>query len=536
MRSRSQILFACGREHKPGGSRISILEEVSRSVIRFPNRKKSRGGLGTAPFSFGSREMKNFSLGERNDRVTGSKAETVEDPTDSAALNEAASYLEGLINLERLPTHSVARLSLRPIQALMERLGNPQQGLSILHVAGSKGKGSTCLFAEAILRSAGKKVGTFTSPHLERWTERFRIDGAEVAPRKLAAAVEKIRPHVEILRQDPLTRPSFFDATTAAAFLLFSETQVDYAVIEVGLGGRLDSTNVLIPRVTCVTSIELEHTDKLGETVEAIAGEKAGILKQGIPCVMGPLVEGAADVVRARARKLDVPLDEYGVDFEIISEEEQSGTRDKVQARGWTYRCADGFTVKGTLGIHARHQMENAALAIACVRRLNEFDDLEVVNFVQQGLTNVPLPGRVEVISRDPWLIVDSAHTAASAVALASALEDFPSGPRHFVISISSDKDPDAILSALLPAASHVTLTRAEPRRSIDLQKLAKLVSSQWKGEVKICEDPVKAIEQARKRLRGSALLCAAGSVYLAGIARTILKDSPERLPPSRRT
>ena len=480
--------------------------------------------------------MKTFSLDDRNNCVTGNNAETREDPTDSAALDEAAKYLEGLINLERLPTHSAARLSLRPIQALMECLGNPQQGLSILHVAGSKGKGSTCLFAEAILRSAGKKVGTFTSPHLERWTERFRIDGAEVAPRKLAAAIEKIRPHVEILRQDPLTRPSFFDATTAAAFLLFSESQVDYAVVEVGLGGRLDSTNVLVPRVTCVTSIELEHTDKLGETVEAIAGEKAGILKQGIPCVMGPLTDGAAEVVRARARKLEVSLDKYGVDFKMTSEEEGSGTSDKVQPRGWAYRSADGFSVKGTLENFARHQMDNAALAIACVRRLNEFDDLELENFVQQGLANVSLPGRVEVISRDPWLIVDSAHTRASAMALARALEDFPPGPRHFVISISSDKDPDAILSALLPGAAHVTLTRAEPRRSIDLQKLSKLVSSQWKGEIKICEDPARAIEQARKRLRGSALLCAAGSVYLAGIARTVLKDSPERLTPSGRT
>ena len=480
--------------------------------------------------------MKNFSLDERNECVTGNNAETREDPADSAALDEAASYLEGLINLERLPMHSAARLSLRPIQALMDRLGNPQQGLSILHVAGSKGKGSTCLFAEAILRSAGKKVGTFTSPHLERWTERFRIDGAEVAPRKLAAAIAKIRPHVEILRQDPLTRPSFFDATTAAAFLLFSESQVDYAVIEVGLGGRLDSTNVLVPRVTCVTSIELEHTDKLGETVEAIAGEKSGILKQGIPCVMGPLTDDAADVVRARARKLDVPLDEYGVDFEMTSEEEGFGTSDKVQSRGWVYRSVDGFAAKGKLEAHARHQMDNAALAIACVRRLNEFDDLEVVNSVEQGLTNVSLPGRVEVISRDPWLIVDSAHTAASAIALALALEDFPPGPRHFVISISSDKDPDAILSALLPGAAHVTLTRAEPRRSIDLEKLAKLVSGQWKGEIDICEDPAKAVEQARKRLRGSALLCVAGSVYLAGIARTILKNPPARPAPRGRS
>ena len=201
---------------------------------------------------------------------------------------EATRYLDGLINRERTGDYVYSRLDLRPIEALLDAIGRPQDALSVLHVAGSKGKGSTCLLAESILAALGERVGTFTSPHLESWIERFRIDGREVDEASLVAAVERVRPAVDALRDGPPeTRPSFFDATTAIAFVLFAEAGVDRAVIEVGLGGRLDSTNVVRPAVTCITSIELEHTDKLGSTEAAIAGEKAGILKSGVPAEIG---------------------------------------------------------------------------------------------------------------------------------------------------------------------------------------------------------------------------------------------------------
>jgi folylpolyglutamate synthase/dihydropteroate synthase len=227
-------------------------------------------------------------------------------------LAEAEAWLEGLINLERSPAElRRARLSLAPVEALLARVGEPQRGLRVVHVAGSKGKGSTALLGEALLRAVGLSTGTFTSPHLERWTERFRIDGHEVPGDALAAAVTRLRPHVDALRQgaDP---PSFFDVTTAAAFLLFAEAGVDVALVEVGLGGRLDSTNVVAPAVCCITSIELEHTEKLGDTLAAIAGEKAGIAKAGVPLVVGALPAEAAEVVEARARALGCPLARLG--------------------------------------------------------------------------------------------------------------------------------------------------------------------------------------------------------------------------------
>jgi dihydrofolate synthase/folylpolyglutamate synthase len=212
-------------------------------------------------------------------------------------LAEAEAWLEGLINLERSPAElRRARLSLAPVQSLLARIAEPQRGLHVLHIAGSKGKGSTALLSEALLRAAGLSTGTFTSPHLERWTERFRIDGREVPGDALGAAIGALRPHVDALRSSS-EPPSFFDVTTAAAFQLFAEARVDVAILEVGLGGRLDSTNVVTPAVSCITSIELEHTDKLGDTLAAIAGEKAGIAKRGVPLVTGALPAEAAEVV-----------------------------------------------------------------------------------------------------------------------------------------------------------------------------------------------------------------------------------------------
>ena len=186
-------------------------------------------------------------------------------------LAAAEGWLDGLINRERCSDWSHERLDLRAIEALLDALEHPERGLSVVHIAGSKGKGSTALMVESILRAAGLKVGTFTSPHLQRWTERFRIDGLEVDPDSLVAAVNRVGPFVERQRADPALAPSFFDAITAAAWCLFQESELDHVVMEVGLGGRLDSTNAVAPAVTCITSIELEHTDKLGHTLAAIA-------------------------------------------------------------------------------------------------------------------------------------------------------------------------------------------------------------------------------------------------------------------------
>src|SRR5215468_4841731 len=241
-------------------------------------------------------------------------------------LAEAEAWLDGLINLERVAGPQGLRLSLAPVTALLMRLGEPQRRLRVLHVAGSKGKGSTALLAEAVLRAAGLSTGTFTSPHLERWTERFRIDGREVEGDALAAALAPLRPHVDALRAGP-EPPSFFDVTSAAAFSLFADAAVDVAIVEVGLGGRLDSTNVVAPAVCCITSIELEHTDLLGDTLAAIAAEKAGILKPGVPAVCGDLPGEALVVVERRAAELGCTLARVGREIDVEVEVAGDATR-----------------------------------------------------------------------------------------------------------------------------------------------------------------------------------------------------------------
>lgn len=436
-------------------------------------------------------------------------------PIDDAAA--AAAWLEGLLDVEKRPDVPYARLGLGPIRRLLARLGDPQRELSVIHIAGSKGKGSTALFAESLLRAAGQRVGTFTSPHLQRWTERFRIDGEEAAGPDLAAAVRRLRPEVEALRrEDPTQAPTFFDATTAAALWLFREARVDRAVLEVGLGGRLDSTNAVTPAVACITTIELEHTDKLGDTLAQIAGEKAGILKPGVPAVAGLLPEPARRVVEARARELGAPLAWLGEDFraEVLA----------ADASGLRLALRDGpLEIEAQVPVLGAHQAQNAALALACVRRAGASDAVLAAE-AARGLAAVELPGRAELLSRAPWILIDAAHTAASARALARVIEGLPRRHLHLVLSISAGKDLGSILDALLPAADEVTVTRAEPTRSQDPVALAAAVRRAAPGlSLRVVPNPHLALRAAAEALAPDHLLCATGSVYLAGIARGVL-------------
>ena len=340
---------------------------------------------------------------------------------------EAGAWLEGLINFERDPALSNDRLNLEPIRGLLDRVDRPERGLSIIHIAGSKGKGSTSLFAESILRAGGERVGTFTSPHLERWTERFRINGEEVEGGELAKAVETLRPHVEAMRQDlPSRAPTFFDVTTAAALLLFSRLGMDRVILEVGLGGRLDSTNVVQPASTCVTQIELEHTDRLGNTLAAIAGEKAGILKPGVPVVMGRLKPSAAKVVVARAEEVGAPLRRFGKDFKVESLEigtEAAVDCPKEALQGFRYHDGAGLKASMGLSVLGAHQIDNAVLAMEVVANLPGWSRLAVIEAARSGLMEARLPGRLEILETKPFVLVDSAHTEESARALRRVLD-----------------------------------------------------------------------------------------------------------------
>lgn len=422
-------------------------------------------------------------------------------------LVEAERWLDGLINRERQPHASYSRFGLEAIETLLGRLGNPERGLSVVHLAGSKGKGSTALLAEAVLLELGESVGTFTSPHLERWTERFRIDGCEVSDEELARVVTEIRPHVDTMRQEDSTLwPSFFDATTAAAFVLFREAGVDRVVLEVGLGGRLDSTNTVTSAVTCVTSIEYEHTDKLGDTLAEIAGEKAGILKPGVPCVMGRLPEEAAKVIEERAASLDVPLQRLGQELTVEDDR---------------FRLPGGFAFDAPLAVPGEHQRGNAALAVAAVRALEAHADDRIAAAARRAFAAISLPGRIEVVERGPWVIIDAAHTQESVRALAAYLVGIESARPHFVLSVSIDKAVEPMLELLLPLAGEITLTRADPIRGLEPAEVERRIGARGaEVEIHLSDDPGEAIRRARASLAPDGLLCVVGSVYLAGIAR----------------
>jgi dihydrofolate synthase/folylpolyglutamate synthase len=431
----------------------------------------------------------------------------------------AAAWLEGLLNVEKRPDWPYARFGLDPVRRLLGLLGDPHEGLAVVHVAGSKDKGSTVLLLEALLRAASLRVGTYTSPHLERWTERVRLDGRETDGARLAAALETVRPHVESLRsEDPKQAPTFFDALTAAALVCFRQAGVDCALLEVGLGGRLDSTNVVVPRVSCITSIELEHTDRLGGTLAEIAFEKAGVVKPGVPLVAGDLPEEAREVVEERARLCGAPVAWAGRDFRSrVLEAGPDGQR---------VHFVDGdLELETRLPLLGPHQAGNAALALACARRAGGLVGAGLAEAARSGWSRVELPGRLEVLGRSPLVLVDAAHTAASARALAEVLRALSSRPVHLVLSVSAGKQLAAILAALLPCADEVTVTRAEPARSLAPAEVAAAVRAAAPGlPLRVVPNPHLALRAAVDGIGASGCLCVGGSMYLAGIARSVLR------------
>ncbi len=419
-------------------------------------------------------------------------------------LDDATSYLEGLINLERRRDFDYEKLGLGRIRALLEAIGHPERGLPCLHIAGSKGKGTVALAAEVLLRAAGRRVGTYTSPHLESWTQRFRIDGAPVAVEAMVGALRSMIPAVEKLRQDPELRPSFFDVSTALALVLFRKLRVDAGVMEVGMGGRLDSTNAVESKVSVITTIQLEHTEKLGKTVEEICAEKAGILRAGVPAAHGPLVAGAYGVLAARAVACNTEL--HAV----------TAPQAELRLDGLSVQLEDGRELRAPiLGLH---QATNLALAVrACELFVGRpFRDRELA-----ALESLQLPARLE---RFGDTILDCAHTPDSARELRRTLGAlWPGRPWVLVVSISADKDAARILAELAPPSRACIVTSAEPVRSLAPEVLNALARAAGIAEVESSAQPMDALQRARELAGPDELVVLTGSVYFAGALRPLL-------------
>lgn len=467
--------------------------------------------------------------------------------TDYAA---ALDWLMRQINYERTTAvpYQTAAFKLDRMRRLLSLLGDPHLGLRAVHIAGTKGKGSTAAMVAAVLQAAGMRTGLYTSPHLEAIEERIAIDGARCSQEEFAALAAELEGAVAKLPRDPaapeLCEPTFFEITTAMAFLHFAKRRVEAAVLEVGLGGRLDSTNVCHPSVSVITSISFDHTRQLGNTLAAIAGEKAGIIKRGVPVISGVVRDEPREVIRRVAAESAAPLFERGsaYDFTVLPEQddellgsERFDYREPAAgevAGGRSWRLAD---VK--LGMLGKHQAANAAAAMATVRRLVEQGWSIDEAALRRGLAAARCPARIEVIRQQPTVILDVAHNVASIAALLEVLrERFPRGRRVLVFASSKDKDTAGMLRLLVPEFDRIVLTQyihnpraVEPEKLVELaREVAGELPAGARGAAEIADAPTPeaAWDLAQLAAGGDDLICITGSFFLAAELRLLLGSS----------
>jgi dihydrofolate synthase/folylpolyglutamate synthase len=456
--------------------------------------------------------------------------------------DQALAFWFGRINYEqRVPLPS--DLKLDRMRALLERVGNPHERLRVLHVAGSKGKGSTSAMLASILRQAGYRTGLFTSPHLCRVEERIQVDGEPITAEELTILLGEVSRAVGWrpgLPSGPLSlSPTFFEVTTALGFLHFVRRRVDVAVLEVGLGGRFDSTNVCRPEVALITSISSDHTQQLGHRLASIAMEKAGIVKPGRPAISGVRGAEARAVIERICRSRQAPLQQIDLDFHYSYEpgmvdagflgnnstSPESGAycfshqpRLQVRTRQRTWPVME-------LGLLGDHQAANAAVALACVEQLRKSGWRISDQAAADGLAKVRWPARLEVLGRRPLVVLDCAHNVASVEALVETLEaSFPPARRWLIFASSNDKDVAGMFRVLAPSFSHAFLTRyGNNPRSVSPEELASLLQRCADLPGTVCQTAADAWQSALRLAAPEDLICITGSVFLAGELRPLV-------------
>jgi len=467
----------------------------------------------------------------------------------------ALRFLVGRIDYERMLAMpcSEETMKLGRMRELLHRLGNPQEGMPILHVAGTKGKGSTAAMLASLLSAAGYRTGLFSSPHLDHVEERMVINGLCCSDEELADLVELIRPEVETLDRGAARNgsaehgPTYFEIITAMALCHFARCRVGAAVLEVGLGGRLDSTNVCTPRVSIITSISLDHTKQLGETLAAIAAEKAGIIKPGVPVVSGVTAEEPRAVIRRIAHEKGCRLVELGRDFDFDDHPPLHLERAPAPAHfDFRYAPRDteqlsrdsrGLTAPGlfhfknvALGLLGRHQAANAAVALAAVEELRHTGWTIPEDSIRRGLADVVWPARVEIVARRPAVVLDAAHNAASVESLVEVLvESFSAKRRFLVFATTLDKDLRGMLRPLLDHFDHVIFTRyASNPRGVPPEQLQALAAElQAAASVEIASTPVDAWDVVARLAEPDDLICVTGSFFLAAELRRQIVARP---------
>jgi dihydrofolate synthase/folylpolyglutamate synthase len=454
------------------------------------------------------------------------------DDEPAFALARVEKALEG-----RFPSRMVPDLD--RITDVLDLLGSPQQAFDSIHITGTNGKTTTARLVDALLREFGIRTGRYTSPHLQSVVERIAVDGEPLPPEQFAAAYDDVAPYVEIVDGRHSERMTFFEVLTAMAFAAFADIPIDVAVVEVGLGGRWDATNVLSAPVVVVTPVGLDHVGILGDTVEAIAGEKAGIIHPGAVVVEAPQPAGAAGVFAERAEEVGATVVRAGTDFGVRSRSiAVGGQLVTLEGLGGTYD--DVF-----LPLHGAHQAGNASCALAAVEAFLGLGggpaqigpargrgplDIDVVRTAFAGVTS---PGRLEIVRRSPTVILDGAHNPAGAAALAEALEEsFDFNRLVAVVAVLDDKDVAGLLRELEPVVTSVVITANSSPRALSTDVLAE-VARDVLGDERVevadrLDDAIEAAVTAAEvgELGGGGVLVT-GSIVTVGEARQLLVGRP---------
>ena len=430
------------------------------------------------------------------------------------AYNQALDYLYSFVDYSLKKSSELAKadFNLDRMRALMVTLGNPEQKYPMLHVAGTKGKGSTSALMAAALQAAGYRTGLYISPHLQDFVERIQVNGEPISHAGLAELVEQVKPAVA--RVPKLTT---FEITTALGFLYFAQQKVDAAVIEVGLGGRLDATNVVTPRVSVITSLSYDHMAVLGDTLTLIAGEKAGIIKPGIPVVSAPQTDEALAVLERVAEERQAPQTLIGRDvlFET-GEHSLDGQSFTILSRISSNVNSESVILR--IPLLGEHQVVNAATAYAALKvsGLNVADEA-----IRKGFAEVSWPCRFEIVRREPPVVIDSAHNADSARVLRRTLDDyFPGRPVIWIFAVLEDKDAAGMLTELAPRLTRVIATQADHPRALEVEKVVAL-SQQAGVPVEAVKSSSAALARALELAGDQAIVLSAGSVAFAGEVKT---------------
>jgi len=441
----------------------------------------------------------------------------VHNPATGSGYTKALRFLETLTDFERLRIvrYNSQNFDLDRMRLLLKKLGNPQDHFRTVHVAGTKGKGSTCAMIASMLQANGYKVGLYTSPHLVDIRERMAINGAMIPQPDFARLVRLVEPIV--MRMKPM--PTYFDVLTAIAFKWFAEQKVELVVVETGLGGRLDSTNVIKPEVTAITSISKDHMAQLGSTVSRIAEEKAGIFKAGIPAITVQQDPEAEAVLRRVAEKVGAPFDVTGKSIEFSYRFESSrmlGPHNRVCLT--TPNSKFEHLAVPLLG---EHQAINCGLALAIIDKLKargmQISDARAM----EGLAKTSIPGRMEMVSQTPRVVVDGAHNAASVDAMMRAIgQHIPYDSMVVVFGCCADKDVGGMLERITSGADKVIFTKVDNIRSADPNELAARYTELYGKMAQVAPTLEDALAIAYRAVTKEDLICITGSFYLVGEAK----------------